>query len=495
MQQVLIVGAGPVGLTAAAELARYDVPVRIIDRSPHPSHTSKALVIWSRTLELMDRMGCTAAFMDARLQARGATVHNGNGVLGHNNFDHVASPHPYPLMIPQSETERLLTAHLASFGVKIERQVELVGFDDQAEQVAVRLRHADGHEEATTTPWLVGCDGAHSAVRHGLAFEFRGEAEGNDWMLADVRLEGDRRPAADEIIPYLHRDGPFVIFPIPGGRSRVIAMVGKIDMTRTRADPTLPEVQAMIDRRAGGGFRATDPVWLSNFRINERKVERYSRGRIFLAGDAAHVHSPAGGQGMNTGMQDAIGLAWRLALVVRGEGATELLDSYSVERSAVGDAVLRNASRLTTMATLTNPAAQAARNLAIRVLLGFPAVRQKMVTQMSEIAIGYPKSPLSKGRGAGVRLAPADHDGPPPGTGDAPRFVLYANKTEAGARLTEAFSPLLENQIRKPPDARKMLIARPDGYVGFTGAADRWDMAEHYLRRCLATREPAGTSN
>ncbi len=493
MQQVLLIGAGPVGLTAAAELARYGVPLRIIDRSAQPSSTSKALVIWSRTLELMDRMGCTAAFLAAGLQARGATVRDGSGVLGHNSFDHVASPHPYPLMIPQSDTERLLTAHLASFGVEVERQVELVGFDEQAEQVAVRLRHADGREEATTTPWLLGCDGAHSAVRHGLAFEFRGKAEGNDWMLADVRLDGERRPAGDEILPYLHRDGPFVIFPIPGGRSRVIAMVGKTDPTRPRADPTLPEVQAMIDRRAGGGFRATDPVWLSNFCINERKVERYGRGRIFLAGDAAHVHSPAGGQGMNTGMQDAIGLAWRLALVVRGEGAAGLLDSYSLERSAVGDAVLRNASRLTTMATLTNPVAQAARNLAIRVLLGVPAVRQTMATQMSETAIGYPQSPLSEGKGAGARLAPEHYDGPPPGAGRVPRLVIYAAEGERAAALAEAFSPLVEARIRKPPDGRGMLIARPDGYVGFAGAADAWNAAERYLQRC-APEEPANRS-
>ena len=132
MQQILIVGAGLVGLTLAAELARYDVPVRIIDRSPHPSRTSKALVIWSRTLELMDRMGCTAAFLAAGLETKGVTIRDGAGVLGHNDFAHVASPYPSPLMIPQSDTERLLTTHLEGFGVAVEREVELVGFDEGA---------------------------------------------------------------------------------------------------------------------------------------------------------------------------------------------------------------------------------------------------------------------------------------------------------------------------------------------------------------------------
>ena len=490
MSPVLIVGAGPVGLTMAAELARYGVSVRIVDRSPRPSSTSKALVIWSRTLELMDRMGCTADFIAAGLKARGTTISDGSRVLGHTDFDHVASPYPFPLMIPQSETERLLTAHLAGFGVTVEREVELVGFEAQTDRVAVRLRHADRHEEAWETPWLLGCDGAHSAVRHGLALEFRGEAQGDDWMLADVRLEGDGRPADGEIAPYLHRDGPFVVFPIPGGRSRIIATVGKTDPAHPRPDPTLDQVQAMIDARTGGGFRATDPVWLSNFRINERKVTDYCGGRAFLAGDAAHVHSPAGGQGMNTGMQDAIGLAWRLALVARREGAVGLLDSYSAERSAVGDMVLRNASRLTDIGTLSNPAAQAARNLAIRVLLGFPAVRHRMATQMSETDIAYPDSPLSEGRGAGMRLAPEHDDGPPPGAGGEPRFVLYAADPKRGAALTARFPALVEARVRRPPAGRDVLIVRPDGYVGFAGRAEAWTEAETYLRRCGPTTAP-----
>jgi 2-polyprenyl-6-methoxyphenol hydroxylase-like FAD-dependent oxidoreductase len=147
---------------------------------------------------------------------------------------------------------------------------------------------------------------------------------------------------------YFHHDGPFVIFPLPGGRARIIATRGKTDPAHPRADPDLADVQAMIDQRAGGGFVASDPVWLTNFRINERKVAQYRYGRIFLAGDAAHIHSPAGGQGMNTGMQDAFNLAWKLAMVIHGDASDSLLDSYSPERSAIGDMVLRNATCLPT---------------------------------------------------------------------------------------------------------------------------------------------------
>ncbi len=482
MSPILIIGAGPVGLTMAAELARYGVPVRIVDRSPEPTQTSRALVVWSRTLELMDRMGCTTAFLGAGLKARGATIRSSTRVLGHPTFDRIASPYAFALMIPQSETERLLTEHLATFGVAVERRVELIAFAEGAAGVAASLGHADGREESIDTPFLLGCDGAHSVVRHGLGLAFRGQTQGDDWILADVRLEGAGRPPSDEIATYLHRDGPFVIFPIPGGRARIIAMVGTSDPASPRADPTLAEVQALIDSRTGGGFVALDPVWLSNFRINGRKVADYRRGRVMLLGDAAHVHSPAGGQGMNTGMQDAIGLTWRLALVWRGAADT-LLDSYSAERSAVGDKVLRNAGLLTALGALRRPSVQAIRNAALHLLLSLSPVRGRIAAMMSEIDIAYPYSPLSKGRGAGMRLAPEHYDGPPPGAGERPRFILYAPDVKRGAALASQFPLLVEARVRRPPNERELLIVRPDGYVGFSGGGQAWWAAEDYLRR------------
>ena len=482
MHQILIVGAGPVGLTLAAELARYGVGVRIIDRSPHPTETSKALVIWSRTLELMDRMGCTPAFLDAGLRARGASIRSSRTVLGHARFDVIASPYHFALMIPQCDTERLLAAHLKSLGVMVERRVELLSFSEAADHVEVRLGHADGRKEVATTAWLVGCDGAHSTVRHGLDFAFEGVAQGDDWMLADVRLEGDATPPADEIATFLHRDGPFVVFPIPGGRARIVAAVGKTAAGQSRPDPTLSEVQAMADERASG-FRVADPVWLANFRINERKVANYARGRVFLAGDAAHVHSPAGGQGMNTGMQDAFNLSWKLAMVVRGEAQPSLLESYTPERSAVGDMVLRNATRLTEMVTLANPVAQAARNLALRLMLGFQAVQDRVAATMSEVEIAYPASPLSVGRHAGDRLPPERYSGPPPGSGTTPRFMLFAADNARGATLAARFPGFLDPRLREPYDARRLLIVRPDGYVGLSATSADWAEAERYLHR------------
>ncbi len=482
LERILIVGAGPVGLTLACELARYGVGVRLIDRSPEPTRTSKALVVWSRTLELMDRMGCTPAFLAAGLHARGATLRSGGQVLGGTRFTEIASPYPFALMIPQAETERLLTEHLAGFGVAIEREVALSDFSQAAGAVTARLSHAHGREEVVSTSFLIGCDGAHSRVRHGLDLAFAGHAQGDEWLLADVRVAGPSAPPADEVAVYLHRDGPLVLFPIPGGRARVVATVGRLDPEHPRPDPSLDAVQALVEARAGGGLRLSDPVWLSHFRIHERKVEAYRVDRVFLAGDAAHIHSPAGGQGMNTGMQDAVNLAWKLALVLRGEAAPDLLDSYSPERAAVGETVLRNAARLTAAATLTNPAAQAARNLALRALLGFHAVRDRMAATMSEIEIGYPDSFLSEGPGAGLRWPPEHDAGLPPGAGGAPRFALYAEDGPAGAALAARFPTLLAPEIRPVPDGRLHLV-RPDGYVGLNAEAGDWAAAARYLAR------------
>jgi 2-polyprenyl-6-methoxyphenol hydroxylase-like FAD-dependent oxidoreductase len=404
-------------------------------------------------------------------------------MLGRTHFDDIPSPYNFALMIPQRDTERLLTDHLAALGVEVERQVELLAFTEAADHVAARIHRPDGREELVRTPWLIGCDGAHSTVRHGLGLEFRGSAQGDDWLLADIRLEGEDAPAADEVSTFLHRDGPFVAFPMPGGRARIVATIGKADPAHARPDPTLADVQAMVNSRCGGDVCVTDPVWLTNFRINERKVSQYGRGRVFVAGDAAHVHSPAGGQGMNTGMQDAFNLAWKLAMVVRGEAAASLLDSYSPERSAVGDLVLRNATRLTDLATLSTPMAQAVRNAALRFLLGLHTVQDRLADTMGEVEIGYARSPLTAGHGGGARLAPESYDGPPPGAGHSPRFLLFTADTGWGTAVAAAHPGLLEPKPRLPADDGQVLVVRPDGYVGLSARRGDRNQVEAYLGR------------
>jgi 2-polyprenyl-6-methoxyphenol hydroxylase-like FAD-dependent oxidoreductase len=389
----LIVGAGPVGLTMAAELTRYGVGCRLIEKNPAPNDKSKALVLWSRTLELLQKTGPVEAFLRAGRTIDGASVYGQGRRLAHLELDGVASPYPRPLMLPQCDTERLLAEHLATQGIRAERSVELVGFDAGEEVVVATLAHADGRRELVDCQWLLGCDGAHSTVRHGLGIEFAGSAEQNDWMLADVHVEG---PVVDnEVSVFWHEEGVLIFFPITADRFRIVADVGQANSLERPADPTLEEVQRVLDVRGPGGIRLSNPVWLAGFRINERKVSDYRHGRVFLAGDAAHIHSPAGGQGMNTGMQDAYNLAWKLALVHAGLGRdAPLLDSYSAERSAVGDQVLRAAGRLTQVATLRNPLAQSLRNHMASIVTSFGAVREHAKNALTELAINYRGSAL-----------------------------------------------------------------------------------------------------
>ncbi len=308
----LVVGAGPVGLTMAAHLHHHGVACRIVDSSPQPSDKSKALVIWARSLEMLDDLGVVGDFTAAGRFLQGARFHAGRRTLVHLTFQTPGTEYPRPLMLAQSETERLLAEHLRRVGVAVERPVELTAFADRGDHVEASLRHAGGREEQVRCDWLLGCDGAHSTTRKQLGLEFAGEADPNDFLLADCRIDGIPQ---DELSLFWHSRGVLGFFPFGEGRCRVIADMGRAPGPGHPPDPTLAQVQAVVDERGPGGVRLSEAVWLAGFRIHERKVADYRRGRVFLAGDAAHIHSPAGGQGMNTGMQDAWNLAWKLALV------------------------------------------------------------------------------------------------------------------------------------------------------------------------------------
>jgi len=483
--QVLIVGAGPVGLTMAAELRRYGVSVRIVDKAAHRTDKSKAVVLWSRTLELLDRAGCTGEFVAAGHRVDAANIIAGGQVIGHVNFADVDSLYLYALMLPQSDTERLLEEHLGHLGISTERQTEMVSFEQTDGGVTAVLQNADGLKEVVATDWLIGCDGAHSAVRHGLGLTFPGDTLQSDWILADLHLTGYPHPAT-ELATYWHDDGVLLIIPMSATRFRIIADIG-LSKDGPPVNPTLDQVQAIMDGRGPGGMVASDPIWLSAFRINERKVGDYRAGRVFVAGDAAHVHSPAGGQGMNTGMQDAFNLAWKLALVCRGECSESLLDSFSAERSAVGVEVLKAAGRLTMVATMRNHTAQAVRNLFGRLLLGLAPVRRAMVDTMTEVSIGYDRSPLNGPSSHGVD-GPAPGQRLPPvagqtsvGSGDAPRFALFAANSSGASSLARTFPDLIDPAIRPALDPTGIFLVRPDGYIACVAKADDPGVVASYL--------------
>lgn len=389
---VVIAGAGPVGLTMALELARHGVGCRLIDRSPEPSRHSKALVLWPRTLELLDLGPGAAPFVEAGMPIQRARLFGDGEALAAIELCGLASPYPFALMIPQHETERVLAECAAARNVAVERGVEIRDLSADADGVTVQLQHAGAGAEELRCQWLIGCDGAHSTVRRRLGIDFAGTPEANDWMLADVHVSGAM--PTDELRIYWHAEGLLAVFPIIPGRCRIVADVGPAATAEKAPDPSLADVQRVVDTRGPAGLTLYDPLWLASFRINERKVADYRRGRVFLAGDAAHIHSPAGGQGMNTGMQDAINLAWKLGLVARGRAGEALLDSYSRERSAVGDMVLRNAGALTRMATLRHRRAQRLRNALLPLAASTAAVTRRIRDTLGELSIAYRRSPI-----------------------------------------------------------------------------------------------------
>lgn len=484
-EPVLIVGAGPVGLTMALELARYRVPVRLVDQMTERAYTSRAVALWPRTLELLERAG---EGVSAELVSRGNKVTVANIIAGAEpiariELKDVVTPYPFALMLPQSGTEGVLGRHLAERGVRPELGVRLVDFTQDEDGIAATLRHPGGSEETARFGWMVACDGAHSVVRHRLGLAFEGDTRGDDWGQGDFHMTGVPFPV-NEFATYWHEEGPLVLFPMAPGRYRLIAGLG----SSTGAPPAAPSFEAfqeILDRRGPGGIVLQDAVWTSAFRINERQVERYRSGRVFLAGDAAHVHSPAGGQGMNTGMQDAINLAWKLALVIRGlSTAPALLDSYDPERRAVGAGVIAASGRLTRMATIQNPLARRIRNALMQFVLGLAPVQHALEGSLTETSTRYDDSPLNgvsweAGPRAGSRMPPIEGEAPY-GAGDTPRFTL-----RAGAWAGEPPGPLgdlVDPVIRANPVDGGIELVRPDGYLAISVADGEWEPILAYLR-------------
>ena len=516
--QVLVAGAGPVGLTMALELARLGVAVRIVDKAGQRTDKSKALVVWPRTLELLEASGVADRFLAEGLRVTETRLFAGNRKLAEIPLALIASDHNFALFLPQSETERLLEEHLAGLGVAVERGVELASFSQDEASVAAVLAHPDGSREEAAFDWLLGCDGAHSTVRHALGATFSGEVEDNDWMLGDVLIDqgSGSGPALKPmtLTIFWHAEGLLVFFPITPERFRVVADFGPAASAGRREDPTLQDIQEVMDRRGPGGWRAHDPYWLAAFRINERQADRYRQGRVFLAGDAGHIHSPAGGQGMNTGMQDAVNLAWKLALVCHGQASPALLDSYGSERMPVAAAVIRAAGAGTRLATQRDPLRQRLRNTLASLLTRFTPVRRRFVNTLSEVTVAYPHSPLngpapllSRLRrqvlpGERVPNARLDSACGEPSTLHrrlgAGRFLVVAvpgasrpdpaGQASFAARwgsVAEVVSLALDGRGRMGGACGALTLVRPDGYAALVTGPDNWKAVEEHLARLL----------
>lgn len=349
---VLVVGAGPVGLTLACELARHGVRCRIVDKLVTPLPYCRAIGVTPRTLEVWEDMGVAREMIDAGLWITGLR----SIVNGQPAADAVLPPMDLPyssLGLPQYSTERILTDHLRNFGIEVERGAALTGLSQNDGSVATQLTGADQRTEDASFEYVVGCDGAHSAVRRALGIAFSGDAYPVMFMLGDVRIDWDLpRGMTLRAVRPIEKGIPelFVAIPLPdAGRYRVTMVAPSELGTGAGSDhgiqselrgPSLQELQNVADRMLPAKTRLEDLRWSSLFRISMRLAERYRDGRVFIAGDAAHIHPPTGGQGMNTGIQDAYNLAWKLALVLEGAAPVALLDSYESERRPVGSDVV-----------------------------------------------------------------------------------------------------------------------------------------------------------
>jgi 2-polyprenyl-6-methoxyphenol hydroxylase-like FAD-dependent oxidoreductase len=508
---VLVVGAGPVGLVLGCELARRGVPIRVIDTLPVPTTESRAILLHPRSLEMLERIGVVDEIIASGVRTTSMQFHASGRTIGGIRIDTVDSPYPFDVTTAQTETERILADRLASLGVKVERGVELTDFTQDASGVKSTLRHADGQVETVPSSWIVGTDGAHSTVRRQMGEQLEGSFVGENFLMGDV--DADHNLPGDSMHSYFSPgDGPLLVFPMVGKRVRLIAQITR---DKENKDASIERLQRVVDDRAGG-ITILSARWLTTFEIHHAQAPRYRVGRAFLAGDAAHVHSPAGGQGMNTGMQDAFNLGWKLAMVADGSAGDGLLDSYQAERHPVAAAVIASTTTLTNMGTLDKRFQQELRNHAMHLVTALAPVRHMMAAQLAETNVAYRGSAVVAGHGSHRGVRPGEAAPDVEGTGlrrvlDSAGHValFFARRGEA---LPAAAIPtgvagmrrvLIAGEPAEPSEtsgfdaviddtdgriARRygrthggVMIVRPDGYIGFIGDIDDADAVKEYL--------------
>lgn len=476
--EVLIIGAGPSGLLLALELCRHGVRPRLIDALPGPSPLSRAVAMHARTLELLDRHGLAGQFVRRGEVVRGAGLRRGGRVVATAPLGRIGeglSPFPFVLTISQDQTEALLREALAAQGVPVEWNTALVALTQDQDSAGITLQVGDKPPETHRVAYVLGCDGAGSAVRHALGVGFPGGTYEQLFFVADTLTEG-LVPDADfgrrlEIALAPRRFTVF--FPMPQGRTRI---VGLLPAGLTQETATFAQVQPALE--AAEHVRIREVSWFSTYRVHHRVAEHFRLGRAFLVGDVGHIHSPAGGQGMNTGLGDAVNLGWKLAAVLRHAAPNALLDTYEAERMLFARQLVATTDRAFTAATRPSAWASFVRSwlapLLLPVALGLPWVRRLMFRTISQISIAYPRSPLSQGRAgrvvggqrlpwvAGPRYAALRPAG---------WHLLHVGPVPAAAAWAKAHQiPATELLPVAGETSGTVYLVRPDSYIGLAAA-------------------------
>ena len=454
---LLIVGAGPVGLLLANECARRGLRYRIVERRPSLSVNSKALAIFPRTLEILDMAGLVDPFLKVANQVNWVSVIAGRRRLAHIRFAPQGTPYQFVAMVPQNVTEGILEAELRRRGGAVEFGTEFLGAEQNSQRVTASLQR-NGALERCTAQYAVGCDGAHSTLRHLLSLPFAGAQYEALFLLADVETNEALPADAMQLCPSRH--GPLAIFPMSPHRRRIVATVAQPEGDA----PSLDLVRRLLIERAPPGIEARAVHWSSYFRVHHRQLSELRVGRMFLAGDAAHIHSPFGGQGMNTGLQDVWNLAWKLDIASRGRANDALLESYALERRPVIARVIELTHRMTTALGSASLLSQCVRNLAIPMATRLPGVQRAMVRRLSQLDVSCAGSPIVEGKGE--RYLVESLRG---GTGIKSRFLLLlggdGKKAAQSDALIQSFSHDLELHSLEKSGA---ILLRPDGYIAYS---------------------------
>jgi 2-polyprenyl-6-methoxyphenol hydroxylase-like FAD-dependent oxidoreductase len=512
---VLIVGAGPTGLMLANQLARRGVRPRIIDRHDGPAVETRALGVQARTLEIYARMKIVEKAISLGKPATGAQMwavgkRRARVPLGDAGRD--LSPYPYVLILGQDDNERLLGEALRTHGLDVEWRTELVGLSREADRVVARIRQPDGQVRETAVSWLAGCDGARSSVRELNRIEFEGAPYEHVFYVADTEMTGSMVP--EEVNVYLWRGGFHLLFPMRGtDHWRVVGIVPPA--LRGKDDLTLEEVAPAIQREAGSTLSFRKTLWFSTYRIHHRCAVRFRQGRCFLLGDAAHIHSPVGAQGMNTGLQDAYNLAWKLALVATGKAGDSLLDSYEAERLPIARRLLATTDRLFMFIVsdtwLTGEIRTRVLPRILALAMSLEKIQRFAFRTISQTGIRYRESPISETAAGMPEDAPRSGDRFPwlrvRLSEGGPATDLFEEIDDTGFTLVLAGQPVPSSGlggagelvrtlvIPDDPENRRALehrgipktafyLVRPDGYIGLCGERlDPSALADYFTRR------------